>query len=146
MKRMMIAMAISCGMAICQARDVSKVTGADLVAGNAKREYGYSKAQLQTLSKILKGRELTFENGKIDSMSKDEDDGSVTAMISFASLGSGLFHPDFTVHATFSDPAMAGFVEKLDEGTEVRQLRGRVHYDADFFMFFELKNAQLIVK
>ena len=146
MKRMMIAMAISCGMAICQARDVSKVTGADLVAGNAKREYGYSKAQLQTLSKMLKGRELTFENGKIDSMSKDEDDGSVTAMISFAAPESGLFHPDFTVHATLSDPAMAGFVEKLDEGTEVRQLRGRVHYDADFFMFFELKNAQLIVK
>ena len=146
MKKMMIAFAMSCGIAICLAKDVSMITGADLVAGNAKKESGYSRAQLQALAKALKGRELTFENGRIGSVSKDEDDGSVTAMISFAAPESGLFHPDFTVHATFSDPAMAKFVEKLDEGAKVKSLKGRVHYDADFFMFFELKDAQLIVK
>ena len=122
------------------------MTGADLVAGNAKKESGYSQAQLQALSKALKGRELTFENGKIVSVSKDEDDGRVTATISFEAPSSGLFHPGFTVHATFSDPAAAKFVEKLDEGTKVNVLKGRVHYDADFFMFFELRDARLEVK
>ena len=122
------------------------MTGADLVAGNAKKESGYSSAQLQSLSKALRGRELTFENGKIDSVSRDEDDGSVTAMVSFEAPGAGMFHPDFTVQATFTDPAMARFVERLDAGTKVRQLKGRVHYDADFFTFFELKDAQLKVK
>ena len=146
MKKMMIAFAMSCGMAICLAKDVSMITGADLVAGNAKKESGYSRAQLQALAKALKGRELTFENGKIGSVSKDEDDGSVTAMISFAAPESGLFHPDFTVHATFSDPAMAKFVEKLDEGAKVKLLKGRVHYDADFFMFFELKSATIVAE
>ena len=144
MKKILVAMAMSCGIAICLAKDVSMITGADLVAGNAKKESGYSQAQLQALSKALKGRELTFENGKIDTVSKDEDDGSVTAMISFAAPESGLFHPDFTVHAKFSDPAMAKFVEKLDEGTKVKLLKGRVHYDADFFMFFELKSATIV--
>ena len=70
----------------------------------------------------------------------------VTAMISFEAPGSGLFHPGFSVRAKFSDPAMAKFVEKLDEGAKVKSLKGRVHYDADFFMFFELKGAQLKVK
>ena len=145
MKKMMIAMAISCGIAICLAKDVSIVTGADLVAGNAKKESGYSEAQLQSLSKSLKGRELTFENGKIGSVSKDDDDGSVTATISFAAPESGLFHPDFTVRAKFSDPAMAKLVEKLDEGAKVKSLKGRVHYDADFiFFFFELRNATIV--
>lgn len=146
MKKILVAMAMSCGIAICLAKDVSMITGADLVAGNAKKESGYSRAQLQSLSNSLKGRELTFENGRIGSVSKDEDDGSVTAVISFSAPGSGLFHPDFTVHAKFSDPAMAKFVEKLDEGAKVKSLKGRVHYDPDFFMFFELKEAQLMVK
>ena len=146
MKKILVAMAMSCGIAICLAKDVSMITGADLVAGNAKKESGYSQAQLQSLSKALKGRELTFENGKIGSVSKDEDDGSVTAMISFEAPDSGLFHPDFTVHAKFTDPSMARFVEKLDEGTKVRQLKGRVHYNSTFFMFFELTNAKLKVK
>ena len=144
MKKMMIVMAMSCAMSICLAKDASMLTGADLVAGNAKKEYGYSGAQLQSLAKSLKGRELTFENGKINSVSKDEDDGSVTAMISFSAPESGLFHPDFTVHAKFTDPAMAKLVEDLDEGAKVKQLKGRVHYDPDFFIFFELKNASIV--
>ena len=143
MKKTMIALALICGMA-CFAVDPATMTGADLVAGNAKKESGYSQAQLQALSKALKGRELTFENGKIESVSKDEDDGRVTAMISFEASGSGLFNPDFTVNATFSDPAMAKFVEMLDEGTKVKVLKGRVHYDADFFMFFELRDATIV--
>ena len=77
MKKTMIALALICGMA-CFAVDPATMTGADLVAGNAKKESGYSQAQLQAIAKALKGRELTFENGKIDSVSKDEDDGSVT--------------------------------------------------------------------
>ena len=137
MKKMLIALAMSCGMAICLAKDVSMVTGADLVAGHAKKEYGYSEAQLRALSKALKGRELTFENGEILTVSKDDDDGSVTAMISFAG---------FIVNATFSDPATVKFVETLDAGTKVRQLKGRVHYDAYLSAVFELKNAQLKVK
>ena len=145
MKKTMIALALICGMA-CFAVDPATMTGADLVAGNAKKESGYSQAQLQALSKALKGRELTFENGKIVSVSKDEDDGRVTATISFEASGSGLFNPDFTVNATFSNPAMAKFVEMLDEGTKVKVLKGRVHYDADFFMFFELRDARLEVK
>ena len=146
MKKIIVAMALVCGITVCLADELSMMTGADLVAGNAKKESGYSQAQLQAISKALRGRELTFENGKIGSVSKDEDDGSVTAMISFDAPGSGLFHPDFTVHAKFTDPTMARFVEKLDEGTKVRQLKGRVHYDADLFIFFELKNAQLRVQ
>ena len=146
MKKIIVAMALVCGIAVCWANNLSMMTGADLVAGNAKKESGYSQAHLQPIAKALKGRELTFENGKIDSVSKDEDDGSVTAMISFEAPDSGLFHPDFTVHAKFTDPATARFVEKLDEGTKVRQLKGRVHYNADFFMFFELKDAHLKVK
>ena len=120
MKKIIVAMALVCGITVCLADELSMMTGADLVAGNAKKESGYSQAQLQAISKALRGRELTFENGKIGSVSKDEDDGSVTAMISFDAPGSGLFHPAFTVHAKFTDPAMARFVEKLDEGTKVR--------------------------
>ena len=146
MKKIIVAVALVCGITACLAGDLSMMTGADIVAGNAKKESGYSQAQLQSIAKALKGRELTFENGKIGSVRKDEDDGSVTAMISFEGPDSGLFHPDFTVHAKFTNPAMAKFVEKLDEGTKVRQLKGRVHYDADFFMFFELTDATLKVK
>ena len=146
MKKIVVVMALICCAIDCSAKDASSMTGADLVAGNARKKSGYSEAQLQSLSKALKGRELTFENGKIDSVSKDEDDGHVTAMISFAAPESGLFHPDFMVHATFSDRATAKFVEKLDEGTKVKSLKGRVHYNADFFMFFELKDARLEIK
>ena len=146
MKTIMTVVALVCSMTACLAKDVSAMTGADIVAGNAKKESGYSQAQLQSLSKALKGRELTFENGKIGSVRKDEDNGRVVATISFDAPESGLFHPDFTVHATFSDPAMAELVEKLDEGTKVKSLKGRVHYDADFFMFFELRDARLEIK
>lgn len=146
MKMTIIVVALICSITACLANDASSMTGADLVAGNAKKESGYSQAQLQALSKALDGRVLTFENGKIDSVDKDEDSGRVTATISFDAPRSGLFHPDFTVSATFTDPAAARFVEKLDEGTKVKALRGRVHHDSDFFMFFELNNAHLEVK
>ncbi|MBQ7189914.1 MAG: hypothetical protein IJR99_10925 [Kiritimatiellae bacterium] len=146
MKKVMFGITLICFTIASLAKDVSSITGADLVAENAKKKSGYSEAQLQSLSRTLKGRILTFENGEIDSVSKDEDDGSVTAVISFSTPDAGLFHPDFTVLATFSDPMMAKFVETLDEGTKVKILKGRVHYDADFFMFFELRNARLEVK
>ena len=146
MKKIMIVMALICCVTDCLAKDLSAMTGADIVAGNAKKESGYSQAQLQTISKALNGRELTFEDGKIVSVSKDDDDGRVSATISFAGSGAGLFHPSLMVHATFTDSAMARFVEKLDEGTKVKVLKGRVHYDADFFMFFELRNARLEIK
>ena len=145
-KKIIVAMALVCGITVCWAGDLSMMTGADIVAGNAKKKSGYSEAQLQAICKALNGRELTFENGKIGSVSKDEDDGSVTAMISFDAPDSGLFHPSFTVHAKFTDPATARFVEKLDEGSKVRQLKGRVHYNSTFFMFFELTDARLKVK
>ena len=145
MKKMMIAFAMSCGMAICLAKDVSMITGTDIVVGNARKESGYSSAQLQALAKALNGRELTFENGKITSVSRSPIDGGVTAMILFAAPDSGLFHPDFTVCATFSDPAMAKFVERLDKGTTVKSLKGRVHYKGGFFVFFELKDATVEV-
>ena len=146
MKKLIVAVAMICCMAECMARDLSKISGADLVVGNAKKESGYSNAQLQALAKALNGRELTFENGKITSVSRSPIDGGVKAMFSFQAPGAGRFSRSLTVNATFSDAEMAKLVEKLDEGTKVKTLKGRVHYDGGFFVFFELKDATVEVE
>ena len=122
--------------------DYSGMTGADIVKGNAAKESGYSEAQLKQMSKALKGKELSFENGKIQSVDKDEDDGSVTMLVAFDAPRGGLFSPTFMLHAKVMG-AQAKEAENLDEGTKLSELRGTVKYDPDFFMFFELVDAKI---
>jgi hypothetical protein len=114
-------------------------TGADLIKGHAAKKTGYSEAQLMNIAKALKGRELTFEGGKVLSVSKDEDDGSVTMTVVFDSPGDGFKLP-FAVQAKVSR-RQARQAEGLDEGTKVGRLTGTVKYDPDLFLGFEIVNA-----
>ena len=116
------------------------LTGADLIRGNAAKEEGYSEAQLQRISKALRGKRLTFANGKAGMISKDEDDGSVSMMVSYDAPSGGLFKPSFTLRAKITG-AQARQAEELDEGARIKSLTGTVTYDPDFFMFFELKDV-----
>ena len=119
--------------------DYGSMTGADLIKGHAAKKTGYSEAQLMNIAKALKGRELTFEGGKVLSVSKDEDDGSVTMTVVFDSPGDGFKLP-FAVQAKVSR-RQARQAEGLDEGTKVGRLTGTVKYDPDLFLGFEIVNA-----
>ena len=116
--------------------------GADIVKGNAAKESGYSEAQLKQISKALRGRELTFVNGTVQSVDKDDDDGSVTMLVAFDASKGGLFSPTFVLHAKVTGP-QAKVAENLDEGAKLTEVKGTVKYDPDFFMFFELVDVKI---
>ena len=117
-------------------------TGADIVKGNAAKEYGYSEAQLKQISKALRGRELTFADGKVRSVDKDDDDGSVRMLVAFDAPKGGLFSPTFVLRAKVTGP-QAKVAENLDEGAKLTEVKGTVKYDPDFFMFFELVDVKI---
>lgn len=133
------------------ARDYEKMTGDDIVRGNAQKENGYTEAQLQNISEALKGKTLTFHNGKVSHVFKYEDNdsmlqgelrGSVFLRVVFAVPDDGRYHPTLEVDVRVPS-SRAKDVQDLDEGAEVKEVMGVVHYDADFFTRFELRNAVL---
>ena len=75
----------------------SNVTGTDIVNGNGEKESGYSSAQLDGIKERLAGKVLTFENGKVSSVSKGYD-GKVNVDMSFlADKSKGFFASRFMV-------------------------------------------------
>lgn len=120
-------------VASCLAQEYWKITGDDLVRGNAKKEEGYTQAQLQNISKALKGKELTFHNGKVTLVRKDEDDGSVSVTVEFEAPAGGLFRPTFDVDARV--PASgAKAVEKQLGYFSVKLNEGETEISADLFV------------
>ena len=120
--------------------DPAKMTGMDLVRGNAQKDSGYTDAQLQNLAKKLQGRELTFTNGEIQEVTKDDDTGKTVMIVDFDAPDGGMFDVSFTVHATVNS-AQSEEAQDLDAGSKIKSLKGTVYYDSDFFAFFELRNA-----
>lgn len=118
------------------------LTGEDLIRENAAKEEGYSTAQLQDISKTLRGKRLTFTNGKAGMISKNEDNGTVSMMVSFDAPSGGMFAPSFTLNAKISG-AQARQAEELDEGARIKSLTGTVTYNPSFFAFFELNDVTL---
>ena len=119
--------------------DPDTVTGADIVKANAAKEDGFSKAQLASICKQLKGRVLTFENVEIRSVSKDKRRDSIRVLLSASTTPGGR---RLTFWAYVSGD-MAAEVEKLDIGTKVKRVRGTVSYDSSFNIanWFNLFNA-----
>lgn len=119
--------------------DPNTVTGADIVKANAAKEDGFSKAQLASICKQLKGRVLTFENVEIRSVSKDKRRDGIRVLLSASTTPGGR---RLTFWAYVSGD-MAAEVEKLDIGTKVKRVRGTVSYDSSFNIvnWFNLINA-----
>lgn len=86
MKRLLFAMSVATASMLyvmpASALNYSNATGADIVKENASKESGYSSAQLETLQEKLAGKVLTFENGKVFSVSKDFS-GKLSVKITF---------------------------------------------------------------
>lgn len=126
-----------------QALDFATATGLDIVNENAAKEQGYSSAQLETLQERLAGRTLTFENGKVFSVSKGFD-GKLSVKISFeAEKSKGFFASTFSVDAKVSDPATAKWAENLDKGAKIKRLTGKVDRKGAVVMFFTLVDAEI---
>ncbi len=116
--------------------------GSDIVKGNAAKEYGYSEAQLKEISKALRNSVLTFANGTVRSVDKDDDDGSVAMVVAFDAPKGGLFSPTFVLRAKVTG-SQAKVAENLDEGAKLTEVKGTVTYDPDLFAFFELADVKI---
>jgi hypothetical protein len=122
--------------------DPATVTGEDIVKGNAAKESGYSDAQLEKLQEQLQGKMLTFENGKVMSVSKSDD--YVTVNVTFADpTAKGLFASTFTVSAKVTDSAAMKIAEQFDEGLKIKTVKGKVAKKGFMMLFFELTDAQI---
>ena len=119
----------------------SNVTGTDIVNGNGEKESGYSSAQLDGIKERLAGKVLTFENGKVSSVSKGYD-GKVNVTMSFlADKSKGFFASRFMVSAKVSDEADKKWAACLDEGAEITKVTGRVTKGG---MFFTIEDAKIV--
>ena len=118
------------------------MSGADIINGHNAKENGYSDAQLKKLAKHLKGKQLTFENGVVHDIDIDDDDDSVTVMVGF---GGGFLKMPFIVHATMAPGEMSEMAAELDEGVKIKRLTGTVTYDPDFFAWFSINKATIVV-
>ena len=119
----------------------SNVTGTDIVNGNGEKESGYSSAQLDGIKERLAGKVLTFENGKVSSVSKGYD-GKVNVDMSFlADKSKGFFASRFMVSAKVSDEADKKWAACLDEGAEITKVTGRVTKGG---MFFTIEDAKIV--
>jgi hypothetical protein len=125
--------------------DPDKVTGQDVVNGNGVKESGYSSAQLEKLQTELAGKTLTFENGRVFSVSKGLS-GKLSVKISFkADTSKGFFSSSLTVDAKVSDPATVKWAENLDEGAKIKLLTGTVAENDGMVMFFTVEDAKIIL-
>ena len=125
--------------------DPEKVTGQDVVNGNGVKESGYSSAQLEKIQEELAGKSLTFENGKVFSVSKDWS-GNLSVKISFkADTSKGFFSSSFSVDAKVSDPATVKWAVNLDEGAKIKSLTGTVAKKGAMVMFFTVEDAKIIL-
>ena len=123
--------------------DPEKVVGQDVVNGNGVKESGYSSAQLDQAKEELAGKVLTFENGKVSSVSKGYD-GTVRVDISFlADKSKGFFASRFMVSAKVSDPETIKWVQNIDEGTSIKSVTGKVDKSG---IFFTIVDAKIIVE
>ena len=123
--------------------DPETVVGQDVVNGNGVKASGYSSAQLDQVKAELAGKTLTFENGKVWSVSKGYD-GKISVMMSFVpDKSKGRFASRFTVAAKVSDPEAIKWVKDIDEGTAVKSVTGKVVKDGGFFTIVD---ARLVIK
>ncbi len=119
--------------------DPEKVVGQDVVNGNGVKERGYSSAQLDQAKEELAGKVLTFENGKVSSVSKGYD-GKVSVDMSFlADRSKGFFASRFMVTAKVSDPAAIKWVQNIDEGTLIKSVTGKVDKGGGYFTLVDAK-------
>ena len=120
--------------------DLETVTGQDVVNGNGVKESGYSSAQLDQAKEELAGKILTFNNGKVMSVSKDWK-GKLQVMMTFeADKSKGFFASDFMVAAKVTDPDIAKWAADIDEGTVIKSVTGKVDKSG---MFFTITDAVL---
>ena len=122
------------------ALDFDKATGQDVVNENGLKESGYSSAQLDMIKEKLSGKILTFNNGKVMSVSKDWK-GKLQVMMTFeADKSKGFFASWFTVAAKVTDPDIAKWAADIDEGTVIKSVTGKVDKSG---MFFTITDAVL---
>ena len=115
------------------ALDFDKATGQDVVNENGLKESGYSSAQLDMIKEKLSGKILTFNNGKVMSVSKDWK-GKIQVLMSFeADKSKGFFASRFTVAAKVTDPDIAKWAADIDEGTLIKSVSGKVDKSGIFF-------------
>ena len=145
MKKLLMIIIVACLTVVvsAQGQEISStVSGTDIVNGNGEKESGYSSAQLDGIKERLAGKVLTFENGKVSSVSKGYD-GTVSVDISFlADKSRGFFASRFMVSAKVSDPEAIKWVQNIDEGAPIKSVTGKVDKGG---MFFTIVDAKIVV-
>ena len=121
--------------------DPATVTGPDIVKLNAKKQSGLSSAKLKALKKAVAGREFTFTDGRLSSVTKLSN-GNVTVRVGFSAAGAGLFSSTFYVEATARDESMKKLMVSLDEGSKVKSLSGKAI--GSEYGSFELSDARIV--
>ena len=111
------------------ALDYSKVTGAEIVQENAVKQSGYTSAQKKELISKLVGRELTFENGEVTSVTIPSFGGKVKVSMKFSAPGGNVLSPSFYIDAVPGDAQMESIAKALDNGAKIKKVSGMVAKD-----------------
>ena len=111
------------------ALDYSKVTGAEIVQENAVKQSGYTSAQKKELISKLVGRELTFENGEVTSVTIPSFGGKVKVSMKFGAPGGNVLSPSFYIDAVPGNAQMESIAKALDGGAKIKKVSGKVAKD-----------------